>query len=164
MNPACKASKEADVMTTRNRAKLERQDWVLLVLAAAKGEPVTPVQLQKALFLLEKDLPQIGGENYYHFTPYAYGPFDATIYADAETLAADGYITIGLSASTYSQYKVYRATESGLQRAKALSIDKTIREKVKGIVEQVRSLSFQELVAEIYRQYPEMRKNSVFSC
>lgn len=138
---------------------MRRRDWVLAVLGAAKGEAVTPVQLQKALFLLEKECPQIGRRSYYHFAPYAYGPFDSTIYTDAEELAAEGVVAI-----TPSEYgpRVYRATEAGVSRAERLPPDASIQEAVHRIVAYVRSLSFQQLVAAIYRKYPEMRVNSVF--
>jgi hypothetical protein len=68
---------------------MERKHWTLLVLAAAGGDPLTPVQLQKTLFLLEKERPEVSGRNYYRFTPYAYGPFDSRVYADAEILASE---------------------------------------------------------------------------
>ena len=38
---------------------LEGKDFLLLVVAAAEAEPLTPVQLQKALFLInESNLPE----------------------------------------------------------------------------------------------------------
>ena len=31
---------------------MDRKDWTLLAIAAAKGEPLDPAQLQKSLFVL----------------------------------------------------------------------------------------------------------------
>ena len=138
---------------------MKRRDWVLAVLAAAVGEPVTPVQLQKTLFLLEKECPQIGGRRYYKFTPYAYGPFDSTVYVDTRELAAEGLTTI--SQPDYGT-REYRITEAGARAAEGLKVDKDVRQALDRIVEHVRSLSFRQLLSEIYRRFPDMRERSVF--
>ncbi len=139
---------------------LERKSWVLVTLEAAKDEPLTPVQLQKALFLLEKDHPEISGENYYSFTPYSYGPFDSSIYTDAGILAKEGYLTIKYSG--FSNYREYKATEKGIEYAKSIPVNPAIKESINKIVEWVRGLSFQQLIQEIYHKYPDMKVNSVF--
>src|SRR5439155_6656754 len=53
-----------------------RSAWVLLALLAAEGHSLTPVQLQKCLFLLGSRRPKDVGRDFYHFRPYDYGPFD----------------------------------------------------------------------------------------
>ena len=73
---------------------MTRQDWLLLVLAAAGGKPLSPLQLQKSLFLVGYDLAKLVGADFYTFRPFDYGPFDATVYQDAEEQAAQGLVTI----------------------------------------------------------------------
>lgn len=147
-------------MTKRRASGFHRINCLLAVLASARGEPMTPVQLQKALFLLGKRLPSVGGRPFYHFSPYAYGPFDPNVYTDAEVLAISGDIII--EPSEYGRYKLYRISEDGLRKDGQLGIDEDDRRIIDDVVEYVTSRSFQQLISDIYRQYPEMRVNSVF--
>ena len=67
---------------------MDRKYWTLLALGAAEGKALTPVKLQKTLFLLGQVFPKM--EDFYNFVPYDYGPFNASIYEDAKILAQDG--------------------------------------------------------------------------
>ena len=143
---------------------MRRKDWTLLVIAAARGESVSPVQLQKALFLIAENLTpgQRGTTSFYHFVAYDYGPFDQTAYADAEVLEREGLIRI------YSQpyrYRVYVSTPTGSNRAEVLRQELAVEvvEYLDRVVDWVRSLSFNDLVRAIYRSYPQMKVNSVFA-
>lgn len=142
---------------------MKREDWLLLVLTSAEGDSLSPVQLQKSLFLLGQLMPKKVGKNYYNFKPYHYGPFDPAIYSDAESPAMSDLVTIeripGRGWASYS------ATPAGLQKGKKL--EKQVREKnvlnnLKTVVTWTRKLSFQELVRTIYHYFPAFRKNSVF--
>jgi hypothetical protein len=72
-----------------------RKDLLLLVLAAAGGDPVVGVtRLQKYLYLLQE---QEGwrerlGPSRYDFRAYDFGPFDDQIYADIDFLENVGLI------------------------------------------------------------------------
>jgi hypothetical protein len=138
---------------------LKREEWALLAIAAAKGERLQPVQLQKVLFLLGKELPGAVGKDYYHFTPYNYGPFDSQAYADAEALAAEGLVSI----ERPCRWAEYAATPAGLRRATELATDNhPAWAYLQRVVEWARGLSFKALVRAIYAAYPEFRANSVF--
>lgn len=142
---------------------LERKDWALLAIAAAAGEPVSPVQLQKSLFLLGKNFAADLGVGFYRFDPYDYGPFASEVYRDAESLGGEGFIAIDTAEPSRS-WKMYAATPAGLERATQLEMvapDGTAA-YVKAVVAWARSLSFRQLVSAIYAQYPEQRANSVF--
>ena len=96
---------------------MNRQDWLLLVLAAGKGKALSPIQLQKTLFLLKQTLPvNLTDEHFYRFFPYDYGPFASRIYQDAESLEKDGLVTIVPSSS--GRWREYSIAPSGLHRAK----------------------------------------------
>jgi hypothetical protein len=140
-----------------------RKDWTLLVITAAGGRPVSPVQLQKALFLLGENLDpdQLGVETgFYEFEPYDYGPFDGAIYNDAETLEVEGLVTIEAN----RRFREYCATPAGLEVGMALRrrLDPAAPEYLDRLVGWVRSLTFNALVQAIYRKYPAMAANSVF--
>jgi hypothetical protein len=132
------------------------------MLALADGEPLTPVQIQKSLFLADEE---VGGafraSSKYQFEPYDYGPFDKHVYTDAQILAARGLVKIETDPRGWS---TYAATKDGLQRAADLKarLNGGQSEMLNRIVGLVRRLSFTQLVSAIYRKYPRMRERSVF--
>lgn len=143
---------------------LLRADWVLLAIDASPAKTLSPVQLQKALFLFSRNLDeeQRGVPEFYDFEPYDYGPFDRAVYGDAEALEEEGDIIIDDSTSTGRRR--YSATPDGSQRASRLrnSIGPDVQEYLNRVVRWVCSLSFNGLVKAIYAEYPEMKKKSVF--
>lgn len=139
-----------------------RKNWALLAIAAASGEPVSPVQLQKSLFLLGRELGDLVSGDFYEFQPYNYGPFDIAVYKDAEELASEGLITI--TRPPHARYNEYRATAMGLARATCIREQAPARaaKYLETAVAWARRLSFSELVQAIYAKYPDTRVNSVF--
>lgn len=141
---------------------ITKKDWALLAVSAANGRGLSAVQLQKALFLLEQGVPKEIGHDFYKFSPYNYGPFDSTVYKDADQLALQGMININQPTGNYN---VYNITPEGVARARELEGDAPDRavKHLKNLVQWIQGLSFAELVRAIYAQYPDMKKNSVFS-
>jgi hypothetical protein len=123
---------------------MERKDWTLLALAAAKGEPLSPVQLQKSLFLLGKVHARRVGRRFYTFQPY------------------HGLAVVTMA--PHGRWSEYRASAEGVARSKAVRAEapNAAVEYLERAVEWCRSLSFQQLVRAIYAKYPEFRQNSVF--
>ncbi|OGA95871.1 MAG: hypothetical protein A3G27_05955 [Betaproteobacteria bacterium RIFCSPLOWO2_12_FULL_66_14] len=142
---------------------LNPKDWTLLVVASARGKDVSPVQLQKTLFLLGKNLTpgQRWSTKFYKFRAYDYGPFDRTIYDDAEELRNEGLILIHPETGSFRNYV---ALPAGIERANQLrdGLKPSVTEYLDEIVTWARGLSFNDLVRAIYREYPEMKANSVF--
>jgi hypothetical protein len=139
---------------------MNRVDWNLLVLAAAEGKFLTPAQFQKILFLLQKKFGDVipGG---YSFRSYNYGPFDADVYSDADSLESKGLAYIN---RTPGGWRVYGATEAGLEKAKSLAkeADPKALDYAKKVVNWARNLSFSDLVRAIYEAFPEMKANTIF--
>jgi hypothetical protein len=142
---------------------MTRQEVLLAILAAAQGRSFTPAQLQKATFLVSRNLPTLIDRGHpYNFVPYDYGPFDQAVYADAEAMSGRGETEIG--PSPYGRWNIYAASDMGVERGG------TILEKmrpndanyIRSAVKWVRSLGFAELVKSIYEAYPEMKVNSIF--
>lgn len=141
---------------------MTRRDWNLLVLAAAQGEPLSPAQLQKCLFLLDRNLGQvILCEDFYSFHPYHYGPFCSRVYSDAEDLSREGLASIHL---THMGWSKYSATPEGIAHAHIISqdVDPGVMTYITAVVNWARRLSFPDLVRSIYEAYPDQRVNSVF--
>jgi len=141
---------------------MSRKDWLLLVIGAARGELLSPVQLQKSMFLLKEDQGDAVGQYFYEFVPYAYGPFCVDLYRDAEELEQEGLVSIHLNRS--GRWREYRVTPEGRELAKNLraQISDETASYIKKTVKMVRALSFHELVREIYERFPDYRKHSVF--
>ena len=140
---------------------IDRKDFVLMVVAAGGSTPLTPVQLQKSLFLISESLSEIP-ESFYEFEPYHYGPFDQDIYLDADKLEAEGLL---FSIPSMKGAWLNRAiTPAGIQKAKELegSLSESSQAYIKTLVQWTQSLSFRDLVKSIYAVYPKYRENSVF--
>jgi len=138
-----------------------RKDWTLLAIRAARRGGLSPVQLQKTLFLLGKEIPEQVGTQFYNFKPYNYGPFDQAVYADADRLSAEGYVDIVQRSG--ESWKTYTITRDGEIKASYLDLEAgEVRSYVDQLVEWVQQQNFQQLVRAIYAKYPEMRANSVF--
>lgn len=145
------------------KARLKKKDWTLLAISAVDGEPLTPVQLQKSLFLLGEKKAVDVGKGFYDFEPYDYGPFDVTVYKDAEQLEREGLVRIDREEPGRS-WAEYAPTRNGLQHAKELRKQAptgAVR-YLKTAVEWTQSLTFQQLVSAIYEAFPEQQENSVF--
>jgi len=140
---------------------MERMDWALLAISHAKGAGLSPVQLQKSLFLLGKELPGEVGPDFYSFVPHNYGPFDSAIYTDAALLSGMGLVTRNNSGRGFVEYA---PTPDGLAYAEKLKANAP--GKAVGylgrVVPWTQGLTFAALVRAIYAKYPEFRENSVF--
>ena len=140
---------------------LNRHDLVLAILAASGGRPYTPVQIQKAVFVVCDQLPKLVSGPGFNFTPYDYGPFDSDVYSEIIQLQQAGEATI--TPSPFGNWNMYAASDTGLIRGREL-LDRVgkHREYIEKISAWVRSLSFNRLVKSIYEAYPEMRAHSIF--
>ena len=60
---------------------MERSELVLAALAAGgKNASYSPVQVQKLLFLVDREGEKLVGGKHFNFVPYDYGPFDREVY------------------------------------------------------------------------------------
>ena len=140
-----------------------RRDWILLAIHYVDGVRLSPVQLQKSLFLLGEKKPSAVGGGFYNFVPYNYGPFCRDIYSDTESLALEGLITFGSYAG--QGWKGYSLTDEGREHVEAL-MGKARPEDLKyfsEVVQWVRKLSFKQLLSAIYEAYPGFKTKSVFA-
>jgi len=138
---------------------MDRQDWVLLALYFGGARGLSPVQLQKSLFLLGMEVQEVR-QNFYEFFPHNYGPFCKEIYRDAEYMAEKGLLAIERQQS----YSTYLITPSGQARIEQIQGEVPRRgfDYLKNAVEWAQNQSFSGLVRAIYDKYPDYRINSVF--
>src|SRR5690349_4704331 len=141
---------------------MRRADWTLLAISSATQRGLTPVELQKSLFVLSREVPhnQLGTE-FYTFVPYDYGPFCSAIYDDARLLESEGLVTIS---QTANGLRIYSPTPSGMTVAQMLRRAREgAADYLATVVKWAQSLSFAQLVQSIYNRYPDTAVNSVFA-
>lgn len=141
---------------------MDRSSWPLLALVSARGHRLTPIQMQKALFIFGEQFFSSLGEAYYHFEPYHYGPYDGAINADIARLKDAGLLVVVESMA--HRGRDYELTATGETKAEILlaRLPQAQRAQLKRLVDWVQSLSFRELIAAIYKKYPHMAGKSVF--
>ena len=142
---------------------MEKKEWILLVAGCVEEGGLTPVQLQKSLFLIKEMLPdRFEDEEFYDFSPYNFGPFSKEIYQDAESLALEGYIAINRLPD--KRLEEYSITAKGLKLASQFkeNFEPQVYDYISKVVHWVRSATFTHLLKTIYNKFPKYRVNSVF--
>ena len=139
---------------------MDRNSLLLLIIGYAGENGLSPVQLQKCLFLLGKEF-EGKIENFYNFKPYNYGPFDRLVYIEAEEFADKGLVKF--ERVDGKQWVKYRVAEKGLPEFEKNkeSVEKKMNNYLAKLVPWVQSLSFRQLVSVIYKHYPEYQVNSL---
>lgn len=139
---------------------MTKREVILAALAPAKGAAHTPVQVQKLLFLIDKEASHLVGGPFFDFTPYNYGPFDKRVYKEIEALAGEGLAVVNEEGNARS----FGLTPTGQSIGDTLlnTLHPNAQKYIREVSEFVRRLSFSALVSAIYKRYPEMRVNSVF--
>lgn len=139
---------------------MDRQEYVLAVLAPARGASHTPVQVQKLFFLLDKEASHLIDGPRFSFEPYHYGPFDISVYNELNVLQEQGLVE-AIDNGRWTSYRL--SSEGQAQGDIALAhLPGAAQEYIAKVSDFVRSLSFSQLVRAVYAAYPEMKANSVF--
>ena len=134
-----------------------------MALACAPEGVLSPVQMQKALFLMtERTGGRLGKEDLYKFVPHNYGPFSMEIYQDIDALAQEGKVNV--EPGRLQRWKSYKLTESGRASAeKALAeLAPEVEDFLNSVVDWVVERDFPDLLRAVYNAYPEYAVNSVF--
>jgi len=142
---------------------MKKQDWLLIYLYLSSKSPlIDPIRIMKGLFLFKMELKEKLKE-FYNFVPYLYGPCSFEIYDDLLKLRLDGLVD-ELS-QPFSRWSYYRLLGRGQGIAEELknNAPSDLVTKLEAIKVRVTSLSFQNLLREIYRDYPEYARSSVIN-
>jgi len=143
---------------------IARKDWALAVIAVAadSGSELSPVYLQKSLFLLGEMFRDRLGGDFYQFIPHHYGPFSKQIYDDVEDLKLEGLVEfVPVPGETWV---MYRATKAGVGSFEDLqkTMARPVLDYVRKMVPIILGLSFEQLVSVIYEHFSGYSVNSVF--
>lgn len=141
---------------------LTRQDWLLLALSKSPSGAMSPVQIQKALFLFGQEVGDSIGTEFYSFEPYDYGPFDVAIYVDLRRMTSVGHVRGEWGPGR--RWKNYTITRPGRKAVLVIERDADARltEFLGRIAVWVKGRSFSDLLRSVYAAYPEFAVNSVF--
>ncbi len=142
---------------------MDREDFMLAVMSHAGNRTFTPVQVQKLFFLLDRNVPDPQNGPYFDFEPYDYGPFDKEVYEELDNLDEQEFVEVMKPFG--HGVRTYRLTDEGkvLGEKHFEALPKDVQQYIEKTVDFVRSLSFADLVSAIYKEYPDMKVNSVFS-
>jgi hypothetical protein len=143
-----------------SKTDMTREEFVLAAMTPDADYRYSPVQVQKLLFLLERQIPEALNGPHFHFQPYHYGPFDSAVYHQLEQLATRGLVVIDHSSSPRSFVLTAEGAAVGNRALDALPPQ--VREFIIRTCHFVRTQSFSSLVSAIYKAFPDMRVNSVF--
>lgn len=140
---------------------MNRRDFALTAMSGARGHALTPVQLQKLLFILDREIGAAVGGSGFDFQPYHYGPFDRRAYTTLEGLAREGFAAID---ELQPARRMYRLSPEGQGLGDQLrtNLGPAFSNYIVNVCDFVRSQTFAGLVSSIYKAYPEMKRNSVF--
>lgn len=141
--------------------RISRSDWLLLFLDAKGGTyEADQVRIMKGLFLLSRSTLHPASELYI-FGPYDYGPFDAGVYQDLQSMRLLGFIES--HAVPGSSRRLYELTEKGRQRVHGLqpSLDWALLRPIEDAKRYVTTRSFDQLLQDLYADYPAYAQNSI---
>ncbi len=139
---------------------LAPQDIVLAIASGAGGPyPLDAIRIMKGCFLA----CHLGAEEWhdlFDFQPYDYGPFDSGVYRARDELVRDQL----LLADRSQRYPSFEVTTAGAERISAL--ESTFGSEavawLQSLGAYVTSLSFRDLITEVYAKFPEYATASRF--
>ena len=138
---------------------MTKREVVLAVLAPAQGKQHSPAQVQKLLFLLDREASHLVDGPHFNFEPYNYGPFDKAVYQVLDELDEDELVTI----RSGGWQRTYALTPTGQNEGDRLlgELSDSTKDYIRRVSAFVLKLNFLQLVSAIYKAYPDMQKNSI---
>lgn len=139
---------------------MTRRDWLLLFLDLPGGPyEMDQLRAMKGMFLFNQEA-QIAKSETYDFSAYSYGPFDSAVYRDLDGLEADGLLT---KRPASGNRRIFALTQAGSDHAQQLSVGVAagVLEQLTEIKRLVTSLSFTDLLRNVYSRYPDYAVRTV---
>src|SRR3954454_5138007 len=129
---------------------LTRQKVILEMLRSA-GRPVQRVELMKWCFLLRHESASAGGNAFYDFVPYKFGPFSFALYQEIEKLQALNYVV---------EYRDQAWKLNPDVAPAAVGLIPSLERDVEMIVAEFRRFTSDRLLNYVYGRYPSYTVNS----
>lgn len=129
---------------------LNRQKTILFMLKRSGGS-ASRLLLTKWAFLLANETPSQGGNAFYQFLPYHYGPYSFSLAREISAMVRDGFMK-ELDGNTWN------LTRAGRQTAHALPV--AIERDVAEIMKKYGNITGNAMLASIYTRYPWFTVNA----
>ena len=138
------------------------KEILLAGMVPAEGKVLHPVQVQKLFFLVDQHVGNLIGGPYFNFTAGDYGPVDFQIYSLLKDLAEEDKAIVQREFLINSCS--YRLTVSGQKEGETIlsQLPLIAQEHIKKLCKWILPLGFPEIISTIYKNFPEMKVNSVF--
>jgi len=127
---------------------LNRQKIILEILKVAEA-PVSKLELMKWAFVLARESPNGGGEAFYEFLPYHYGPYSFSLQRDMDQLVQAGQATA-----------TEKSWHTNAHQQQPIVLQKSLLRDIRATVERFRSWPVNELIDYVYQNYPKYTVNS----
>ena len=119
-------------------------------MVSQAGRPVYRIELMKWAFLLASETSSQGGDTFYSFVPYKYGPFSFGLYYDIIKLVNQKILS-----SVNNTIRIPDCIENRL-----IDLEKSIQVDINSIVERFKGICRKDLVDYVYHHYPYYTANS----
>ena len=123
-----------------------RRGWLLLAVAVSGASGLSPVQLERSLFLVCQKREEHVGPDFYQFESNGSGPASAALYVDIDALVTAEHIVKEWAPE--SSCSIFRLSDSG--RARAADFRRRIKKEalagLEDAVAWVKEQSYQEMV------------------
>lgn len=144
--------------------KINREEWMLALLlirgSSGEAEPIVGrLKLMKQLFVIGQLLKPA---NFYEFVPYLYGPCSFDVYKDLQALLSINAIDV--IDEFRDGYGTHKISEKGMHEFRPVfdSLDSATKSAIEKVKRDYNNLSTIELLAKIYKEYPDFAINSMF--
>ena len=124
---------------------LNRQKMLLFLLRMAGGE-ASKIQMMKWSFLISEASPNRGGDSFYEFLPYRFGPYSFSLENEMIHLRRQGLVRL-LQAK-----RIWRLTPHGVNEAKGLR--DRLSQDVDHIMRTYGFLKTDDLIDHVYAKHP----------
>ena len=118
---------------------------ILLSMFKVAGGQLSHFQLTKWAFALSKETESGGGDTFYDFVPYKYGPFSFSLYQEMGKLC-----DAGLAQEDDNEH--WSATTNGTRKIGNLSYE--IRRDVYKVAKRYEKMSQKAMIDDIYQRHP----------
>jgi uncharacterized protein (DUF488 family) len=126
---------------------LNRQTVILQMLQLA-DRPVSKLELMKWAFVLSRETTTRGGDSFYEFLPYHFGPYSFSLQRDMESFTNDGLLT-----DDGKHWILTKQSVTGI-------VSRAIQRDASRIVDRFRRWSLDDVIGYVYRTYPAYTVNS----
>ena len=132
---------------------VEPKDWLLLAIAAAGEAGLSPIQLQRSLFLLSQKRKTHVGPEFYQFEPGDAWPFSRALYEDLDAFVAAGDVVKEYRPE--STRSIFRLADSG--RTLAEELQPRLKPEASSYLEEAVAWVTEQSTLDLFHKTPTIR-------